>query len=40
MKIADKINIWKNKPFDKETINKITELEKNQEELNENLVSF
>ena len=35
MKIADKINIWKNKPFDKETINKITELEKNQEELNE-----
>ena len=35
MKIGDKINIWKNKPFDKETINKITELEKNEEELNE-----
>ena len=35
MKIGDKINIWKNKPFDKETINKITELEKNEEELSE-----
>ena len=35
MKIEDKINIWKNKPFDKETIYKITELEKNEEELNE-----
>jgi len=35
MKIGDKINIWKNKPFDKVTINKITELEKNEEELNE-----
>ena len=35
MKIADKISIWKNKPFDKETINKITELEKNEEELSE-----
>ena len=35
MKIKNKINIWKNKPFDKETINKITELEKNEDELNE-----
>ena len=35
MKITDKIKIWKNKPFDEETINKITELEKNEEELNE-----
>ncbi len=35
MKIGDKINIWKNKPFDKVTINKITELEKNEGELNE-----
>ena len=35
MKIADKISIWKNKPFDKETINKIIELEKNEDELNE-----
>jgi phosphomannomutase len=35
MKIENKISIWKNKPFDKETINKITELEKNEDELNE-----
>ena len=35
MKIADKISIWKNKPFDKETINKIIELEENGDELNE-----
>ena len=35
MKIADRISIWKNKPFDKETINKIIELEKNEDELNE-----
>ena len=35
MKLLDKINIWKNKPFDKETINKIIELEKNEDELNE-----
>ena len=35
MKIADKVSIWKNKPFDKETINKIIELEKNEDELNE-----
>ena len=33
MKIADKVSIWKNKPFDKETINKIIELEKNEDEL-------
>ena len=30
MKIADKVKIWKNKPFDEETINQIIELEKNQ----------
>ena len=35
MKIADKISIWKNKPFDKETINKIIELEENGDELTE-----
>lgn len=35
MKIADKISIWKNKPFDKETIKKIIELEENGDELNE-----
>ena len=35
MKIADKVKIWKNKPFDEETINQIIELEKNQNELNE-----
>ena len=39
MKIADRISIWKNKPFDKETINKVTELEKNQDELNERFYS-
>ena len=35
MKIADRVSIWKNKPFDKETIKKIIELEKNEDELNE-----
>ena len=35
MKIENKVSIWKNKPFDKETIDKITELEKNEDELNE-----
>ena len=35
MKLLDKIKIWKNKPFDKKTINKIIELEKNQDELTE-----
>ena len=35
MEIADRISIWKNKPFDKETINKIIELEKDEDELNE-----
>ena len=35
MKIADRVSIWKNKPFDKETINKIIELEENGDELNE-----
>ena len=35
MKIADKISIWKNKPFDKETINRVIELEENGDELNE-----
>ena len=33
MEIADRISIWKNKPFDKETINKIIELEKDEGEL-------
>ena len=31
MKIADRVSIWKNKPFDKETIKKIIELEKNED---------
>ena len=35
MKIADRVSIWKNKPFDKETIKKIIELEKNEDELSE-----
>ncbi len=35
MKIADRVSIWKNKPFDKKTIKKIIELEKNEDELNE-----
>ena len=35
MKIADRVSIWKNKPFDKETIKKVIELEKNEDELNE-----
>ena len=35
MKLLDKIKIWKNKPFDTKTINKIIELEKNEGELNE-----
>ena len=35
MKIADRVSIWKNKPFDKETIKKIIELEKNEDELYE-----
>ena len=35
MKIADRVSIWKNKPFDKETIKKVIELEKNEYELNE-----
>ena len=35
MKLLDKVKIWKNKPFDKKTINKIIELEKNEGELNE-----
>ena len=35
MKLLNKVKIWKNKPFDKKTINKIIELEKNQDELTE-----
>ncbi len=35
MKIADRVSIWKNRPFDKETIKKVIELEKNEDELNE-----
>ena len=35
MKIANRVSIWKNKPFDKETIKKVIELEKNEDELNE-----
>ena len=35
MKLLDKTKIWKNKPFDKKTIKKIIELEKNEGELYE-----
>ena len=35
MKLLDKIKVWKNKPFDKKTINKIIELEKNEGDLTE-----
>ena len=40
MKIADRVSIWKNKPFDKETIKKVIELEKNEDELNERFHSI